>query len=237
MATVGFDLARFEQEPVLGIIRGVDAESLSGVLDAVFAGGLRFVEITLNTPQAPQLIERAVAEFSGRLCLGAGTVRSVEDVKTALSAGAQFLVSPGYNEEVAACCREWGGTFFPGALTPTEIEKAWNGGAAMVKVFPASQVGPGYFRLLKGPFDDIKLMAVGGVGSRNVGEYLAAGASAVALGGSIISSERMQDRQFALIQKEIEEFLLEVRRFYSKIPTKSIHSIAKELKGGDSNGF
>ncbi len=212
-----FDLARFQEEPVLGILRGVTEESLSGVLSAVISGGLRFVEVTLNTPNAPTLIERAVKSFSDSLCIGAGTVLSLADAQNVAHAGAQFIVSPTLNEEVAEFCRQKKLAYFPGALTPSEIEKAWNAGATMVKVFPASQMGPEYFNVIKGPFEKIRLMAVGGVGPKNISEFLSAGADAVALGGSILSPSRMREKKFSLIQKEIEVFLLAVRKFYSNI--------------------
>ena len=215
MAAAEFSLTRFEEEPVMGIIRGVREDALSGVMEAAIGAGLRFVEITLNTPNAPRLIEKTCRDYS--LCVGAGTVLSVADAETAVSAGAQFLVSPTVKGDVAAFCRKQTIAYFPGAFTPTEIETAWNAGAAMVKVFPASQLGPAYFKEVKGPFQDIRLMAVGGINRENVSQYLAAGASALALGGSIFSPDRMNNRQFALIRKDVEEFLLAVRGFYSKM--------------------
>lgn len=217
MAPLGFELSRFEEEPVLGIIRGVTRDSLQGVVEAAITGGLRYIEITLNTPNAPALIETVAKDYSQSLCVGAGTVLSPRDAATALASGAKFLVTPTLNEEVAAFCREKRVAFFPGAFTPTEIEKAWKAGAAMVKVFPASRLGPEYIGEVKGPFQDIRLMAVGGVGPRNIADYLAAGASALAVGGSVFSTSRMENRDFSLIRRDIEEFLLEVRKFYSKI--------------------
>lgn len=215
--TVEFSLARFEEEPVMGIIRGVTEESLSGVMEAAISGGLRFLEITLNTPNAPHLIESINRDFPGKLCVGAGTVLSVADAETAVAAGARFLVSPTVKPDVAAFCRRQNLAYFPGAFTPTEIETAWNAGATMVKVFPASQLGPAYFKEVKGPFQDIRLMAVGGIKRENVPLYLAAGASALALGGSIFSPERMRSQLFSQIRADIEGFLLAVRGFYSKM--------------------
>ncbi len=212
----GFDLTLFEKEPVLGIIRGVDGDSLYGVLKAAYSGGLRFMEITLNTPDAFYLIKKAVELFPD-FCIGAGTVLSDESAQQAAEAGAQFIVAPSSNEQVAKLCIKNNLAYFPGALTPTEIEKAWSFGATMVKVFPASQMGPDYFKLIKGPFDHIKLMAVGGIGPKNIPDYFAAGASAVALGGSIFSVRRMADREFSAIQKEIEEFMFVVSKIYSNI--------------------
>jgi 2-dehydro-3-deoxyphosphogluconate aldolase / (4S)-4-hydroxy-2-oxoglutarate aldolase len=211
-----FDLNLFEKKPVLGIIRGVDEDSLQGVLKAAYSGGLRFIEITLNTPGAFLLIKKAVKLFP-KFSIGAGTVLSVESTQRAIDAGAQFIVAPNLNEKVAECCMKNNHAYFPGALTPTEIEKAWNFGATMVKVFPIDQMGPGYIKFLKGPFDQVKLMAVGGVNPKNISDYFSAGASAVALGGSIFSARDMADRKFSIIQKEIEDFMFVVNQIYSNI--------------------
>ena len=207
----GFDLTLFEKEPVMGIIRGVDEVSLPGVLEAAYSGGLRFLEITLNTPDALFLIEKAVKLFPD-LCIGAGTVLSAEATQQAIDRGAKFIVAPNLNEQVAECCTKNNTPYFPGALTPTEVEKAWSLGATMVKVFPASQMGPDYIKLLKGPFDQIKLMVVGGISPKNIPDYFHAGASAVALGGSIFSVSRMVNGEFSVIQKEIADFMFAVNQ-------------------------
>jgi len=211
-----FDLHRFELAPVIGILRGVKEESLQGVAEASIAGGLQFLEITLNTADSLHLIKKATEQFID-LTVGAGTVLSVEEAKKAFDSGAKFIVAPDFEEEVAAFCIENKLAYFPGALTPTEIQRAWKSGATMVKVFPASQMGPEYFKQIKGPFDKIKLIAVGGVNPGNIKKYLGAGADAVALGGSIYSVERMENGRFSEIQKDIEEFMFEVKTFYSKI--------------------
>ncbi len=211
-----FDLSLFEQQPVIGIIRGVDEDSLQEVMQAAYAGGLRFLEITLNTPDALYLIKQSVKLFPD-FCIGAGTVLSTESTQQAIDAGAKFIVAPNLNEQVAEFCIKNELAYFPGALTPTEIEKAWSSGATMVKVFPASQMGPDYIKLLKGPFDQIKLMAVGGVTPNNIPDYFSAGASAVALGGSIFSTKRMANKEYSVIQKEIEEFMLAVNKIYSNM--------------------
>ena len=211
-----FDLTLFEKKPVLGIIRGIEEDSLPDLLHAAYSGGLRFLEITLNTPGALLLIKKAVELFPS-ICIGAGTALSAEATQQAINSGAQFIVSPNLNKHVADVCIKNNRAYFPGALTPTEIENAWSFGATMVKVFPASQMGPDYIRLLKGPFDQIKLMAVGGISPKNIFEYFSAGASAVAMGGSIFSLKRMADKEFSLIQKEIEEFMFAVNKVYSNI--------------------
>ena len=211
-----FDLPRFESDPVLGIVRGLNESCLEGGVDAAFTGGLRFLEITLNTPEPFHLINKISTKYT-QLQIGAGTVLSAEMAKKAIDAGAKYIVAPNFDEEVSTFCVNSKIAYFPGALTPTEIKKAWDAGATMVKVFPASQMGPDYFKIIKGPFDKIKLMAVGGVNLGNIKDYLGAGANAVALGGSIFSAQRMANRKFEEIQKDIAEFIFAVKEFYFKI--------------------
>ena len=206
-----FDLELFQGEPVLGIVRGVPENSLEGVLNSADDAGLKFLEITLNTHHALRLIETSVAKYEGSLCIGAGTVRTREQAKQAVASGARFLVSPALNEEVASYCRNQALPYFPGALTPGEIEKAWLAGATMVKVFPASQWGPQYFREIKGPFEDIPLMAVGGVTAENIPAYFSAGASAVAIGGSVFSESRMLSGDYSKIHDHLKEILFAVK--------------------------
>ena len=210
-----FDLSRFKEASILGIIRGVSPGSVQGILDACISGGLKFVELTLNSERALPSIELASKEFSGRLCIGAGTVLSLSDTIQAVSAGAQFIVSPTLNIDVASYCGEKGLAYFPGALTPTEIEKSWNAGATMVKVFPASQMGPDYFKTVRGPFDKLLLMAVGGIKVSDAAKYLQAGVSAVGIGGSVFTPSRIKNKEFESIKSEISKFVSAVKMFYS----------------------
>ena len=211
-----FNLDRFKETPVLGIIRGASHASIQGVLEACVSGGLKFVELTLNTENAFPLIESVSQQFSEEICVGAGTVLSLRDVKQAENVGARFIVSPTLNIDVATYCLKKGLAYFPGALTPTEIEKSWSAGAAMVKVFPASQMGAKYFNTVRGPFNELLLMAVGGVNASNAVEYLQAGASAVAIGGSLFTVSRMKNREFDSIKTEITNIVSTVKTFGSK---------------------
>ena len=208
-----FDPELFKREPVLGIVRGVPENNLEGVFNTARDAGLKFLEITLNTDHAFRLIESAVKKYEGSLCIGAGTVRNREQAEQAVASGARFLVSPTLSDNVAAYCGKQALPYFPGALTPSEIEKAWQAGASMVKVFPASQWGPQYFRELKGPFEDVPLMAVGGVTPENIPAYFSSGASAVAVGGSVFSQSRMVNGEFSKIHDDLKEILFAVKFF------------------------
>ena len=212
-----FDLNLFKEASTLGIIRGASLKSVSGVLDACLLGGLKFIEFTLNSEEALSFIETGSKEFWDALCIGAGTVVSVPDATRAINAGAQFVVSPTLNEDVASYCNEKGLAYFPGALTPTEIERSWDSGATMVKVFPASQMGPEYLSTVQGPFKDILLLAVGGIKASNADEYLRAGASAVAIGGSVFSPSRIKNKEFGAIKDDILKFMLAVQSYYFRI--------------------
>ena len=212
-----FDLSRFKEASILGIIRGASPGSVQGILDACISGGLKFVELTLNSERALPSIELASKEFSGGLCIGAGTVLSLSDTIQAVNAGAQFIVSPTLNIDVASYCGEKGLAYFPGALTPTEIEKSWNAGATMVKVFPASQMGPDYFKTVRGPFDKLLLMAVGGIKVSDAAKYLQAGASAVAIGGSVFTPSRIKNKEFGAIKEDITKFIMAIKLYYSSM--------------------
>ena len=217
MEKLDFSLNRFQEVPVLGIIRGGSQDSIQGVLNSCVSAGLNFVELTLNTENALSLIELASKQFSDELCVGAGTVLSLIDLKNAENAGAKFFVSPTLNVDIATYCSKKGLAYFPGALTPTEIEKAWNSGATMIKVFPASQMGPNYFNTIRGPFDELQLMAVGGINISNAVEYLRSGASAIAIGGSIFTISRMKNREFGSIKTDIADLISTVKIFRSEL--------------------
>ena len=211
-----FDLVSFKKASALGIIRGASSNSIQGLLTACVLGGLKFVEITLNSRGALPLIELASNEFSDDICIGAGTVVNLLEATQAVDSGAKFIVSPTLNIDVASFCNEKKIAYFPGALSPTEIEKAWNSGATMVKVFPASQMGPDYFKTVLGPFDKILLMAVGGVNASNAAQYLDSGASALAIGGSVFTPARIKNLEFNIIQKEVCEFISLINLHYNK---------------------
>lgn len=205
------DINKFKKTPVLGIIRGVTEESLEGTFQAAYEAGFYAIEITMNTPGAPDLIQKASKKFSNKLSIGAGTVTTLNELKTALRSGATFIVTPVYNKDIAQFCSDRAIPFFPGALTPTEIFSAWKSGATMIKVFPTFVFGPSYFSSIKGPFKNIKLMAVGGVSPANLSEYFSHGASAIATGSSVFKKEWMEKKDFKSIYNAGMAFIDGVR--------------------------
>jgi 2-dehydro-3-deoxyphosphogluconate aldolase/(4S)-4-hydroxy-2-oxoglutarate aldolase len=191
----------------MGILRGGDISVVDDLVRALVAAGLETLEITLNTPGAPAMIRRAREAAGEKIMIGAGTVLDRAGLEAALEAGAGFIVSPVLVPEVVTECVRRGVPVFPGALTPQEIYAAARAGAAMVKVFPASVFGPGYFREVHGPFESVQLLACGGIRASNCGEYFAAGAAAVTFGGSIFSSSRLAQRDYESVRRDVAELV------------------------------
>ena len=193
---------------VMGILRGCPDAALETVAEAVRLSGLRFLEITMNTPAACSQIARFSRRLDGICRIGAGTVLTEQDAEDAVAAGAAFLVSPCLSEEVQEFATASRIPTLPGALTPTEIWNAHHAGAAMVKVFPARSLGgPSYFKELRGPFRDIPLLACGGVSAANAGDYMRSGADALAFGGSVFTKDRLETGDVASIAADISALL------------------------------
>lgn len=196
----------------MGILRGMDISLIKPLVETARSSGLEAIEVTMNTPGALEAIQEAASSSDGRIAVGAGTVLSQESLKKALSSGASFIVSPACIEEVVEPCIEEGIPVFPGALTPQEVFSAWRAGASMVKVFPANMFGPSYFKTLKGPFDGIKLMAVGGVRLESIKDFFANGSNAVAFGSGVFKNEWIEKKDFSSIGNLIKDYVKEVRK-------------------------
>jgi len=198
------DLEKFRELPLMGILRGIKAESIESVIETAISSGLHTIEITMNTPGAPDLIRHAVMAAHGRVMIGAGTVVTVEHLKVALDAGARFIVLPMLVYDIVEYCRDNEIPVFPGAFTPQEIYNAWVAGATMVKVFPAQFLGPAYIKEIKGPFNNIEMLVCGGVTPENIRPYFDCGASAVAFGGSVFRDDWLKARDFGSIGRSIK---------------------------------
>lgn len=201
----------FKELPLLGIMRGIDEKAIAPLMEGLAEAGLKAVEITMNTRGAAHLIEKAKKASEGAVSVGAGTVLSKKDLDAALKAGAEFIVMPAMVPEVMEACVKEGVPVFPGAFTPQEVLNAWSAGATMVKVFPAGMLGPKYIKELKGPFDKVKLMAVGGVHVDNIGEYFEAGAEAVAFGASVFKKEWLTAGDYTSIKMLVGEYVNAVK--------------------------
>lgn len=194
--------------PVIGILRGIDADFFGEVMVTAFANGLQVIEVTINTPGAEEMVSRfRDAVPDGRL-LGMGTVRTLDEAWRAVDAGAMFLVSPNLDERVIDFARMEEIPIVAGALTPTEVYAAWQAGADLVKVFPCSAMGgPRYIKELRGPFDHIPMVAVGGVTVESVADYFAAGAQAVGVSTSLFGREALRNRDLTELGAHVQKFL------------------------------
>ena len=201
------DLANFRKKPILGILRGAEVETIEPLIEAVISAGLETLEITMNTAGAPELIRKARKVCGNRLCLGAGTVLTMRDLQSALQSGASFIVMPVLVDDIVGYCVNNKIPVFPGAFTPCEVYQAHEAGATMVKVFPARFLGPEYFRELKGPFNNIELLACSGVTPDNLKDYFASGASAVSFGASVFRKDWLAKRDFKAIAQSVNRFI------------------------------
>lgn len=201
------DIKRFKKMPLMGILRGAKMEDLEPLIETVLSSGLETIEITMNTKGAPGLIQKAVKLSRGRLMIGAGTVLTLDSLKSALDTGASFIVLPVLIPDVLEYCRKHDIPVFPGAFGPLEIYNAWRAGAQMVKVFPAKTLGPDYFKEIKGPFPQIELLACGGLTPENMQAYFTGGASAVAFGGSVFRADWLRERDYKGIGERLKKFV------------------------------
>lgn len=205
-------MEKFRNLPLLGILRGVSSSQIEPLVEAAISAGLGAIEITMNTVGAAGLIEQMNEVANGRLDVGAGTVLNKSDLNNALSANASFIVTPVFIKEISEQCKNKGIPIIPGALTPKEVFEAWQGGAEMIKLFPASCFGPKYIKELAGPFEDIKILACGGVGLNNIAEYRKAGASGAAFGGSIFRKEWLENGEYSKVEASITDLIAAYRK-------------------------
>ncbi len=199
-----FSWERFLRLPVVGIVRNLSLDEVVQVLPLFQGAGLTTIEITMNTPEAEEIIRSAIHRHGGSLNIGAGTVCNMGDLKRALEAGAQFIVTPTIDEQVISACVRSNVPIFPGAFTPTEIYKAWALGASMVKLFPAASLGPGYVKEMKGPFNQIKLLPTGGVNLDNGLEFLSAGAAGLGMGSQLFNKKWISGKNWEALAKNFE---------------------------------
>lgn len=199
------------QHKIVAILRGIEDRHADDTAQALIDGGIHMMEITMNTEGAAVMIERWRTKFDGKAVVGAGTVTDVELAEQAVAAGAQFLISPNLDEEVIAYGRERGLSVWPGVMTPTEIVKAWKAGADAVKIFPMGTLGVGYLKEIRGPLNDIPMMATGGVDLHNIADYFKAGANAVGMGGKLVNLEWVREGKFDQVTERARQFADAVR--------------------------
>ena len=178
-------LARLRAVGVVAVIRGASAAEAVAMSRALIAGGVLGIEITYSTPDCCRAIAEVLREAPATAAVGVGTVRTIDQLRAAHAVGAAYAVSPHTDPALLAEAGMLGMPFLPGAVTPTEVVTAWNLGAACIKLFPGSLVGPDYLKALKAPLPDIPIMPTGGVALDNLHEWFTAGAVAVGMGGAL----------------------------------------------------
>jgi 2-dehydro-3-deoxyphosphogluconate aldolase/(4S)-4-hydroxy-2-oxoglutarate aldolase len=189
-------MGRIHETGVIAILRVGSSESCLKAMDALREGGLDVLEITSTTPNAPQIIAQARKKYEGNMLIGMGTVLDGDTAKNGIQAGAQFIVSPSLHKDVLDVCVKQGVVGCPGAFTATEMVQASRWGADLVKVFPASEVGPTYIRAILAPLPWLKLVPTGGVGLDNAAEFIKAGSYCLGAGGALVSNEAIKEGRF-----------------------------------------
>ncbi|RKD76109.1 2-dehydro-3-deoxyphosphogluconate aldolase/(4S)-4-hydroxy-2-oxoglutarate aldolase [Sinobaca qinghaiensis] len=198
-------LETLKEKKLAAIIRTDSSKDLDKTIESLYRGGIHFIEVTLNTPQALNVIEENAGLYDD-LYLGAGTVLDKESAAAAIRAGASFLLTPTLDEEVIRTGSQYGVPVIPGVMTPTEILAAYRAGAEVVKIFPAHTLGSSYLKDVKGPLPFVEAMAVGGISKENVPEYLQKGWHSAGIGSSLVNPEWIKNQEFERIEKQAAAF-------------------------------
>lgn len=193
---------------IVAVIRAKSSDQLVDVVMALREGGVLGIEVTMTTPNALDVIHKVSEQMkSDAATIGVGTVLDAETCRAAILAGAEFVVSPTLDLKVIEMTRRYSAISIPGAYTPTEILTAWQAGADIVKVFPATSLGPGFFKDVLGPLPQVRLSPTGGVGIENVKDFIKAGACAVAVGGNLVTKEALEKKDWKSITQTAQEFI------------------------------
>lgn len=208
----GASLHRILKSAVVAILRAPSGEKLAEVAEALLAGGVDVIEVTLTVPGAPRVLEQVAGRLGDRILLGAGTVLDAETARIALLSGAEFLVSPTVSLPVIQLARRYDKLVMPGALTPTEVLAAWEAGGDIVKVFPSDVTGPGYLKSLHGPLPQVRLMPTGGVNLDTAADYLRAGAVALGVGTALAEPKAVAVGDMKRIESMARQFVEIVRQ-------------------------
>ena len=205
-------LATILETKAIAVILMSDSAKLRQVVEAIEQGGIRAIEITLTTPSALETIADLAKKKTAGTLIGAGTVLNVATAEAVIQAGAEFVVSPVTNFDLMAVCRKNDIFVAPGAFSPTEILTAWERGADVVKVFPATSLGPKFFRDLKGPLPQVRLMPTGGVNIENAGEFIRCGACCVAIGTALVDKSAVAAGDWDVLTAKARALVESLRR-------------------------
>jgi len=201
-------LSTIREIGLVPVVRTASADSAFRAIEAIFEGGVLTAEITMTVPGALRALEKLADHFGDRMLLGAGTVLDPETCRACMLAGAQFFVSPSLNFKTIEMAHRYSKPIMPGALTPTEVQAAWDAGADIVKVFPCGNVGgPKYIKALKGPYPQIDMIPTGGVSLTTTADFLKAGACAVAVGGELVDGKTIKEGNYPIFTERAKRFL------------------------------
>jgi 2-dehydro-3-deoxyphosphogluconate aldolase/(4S)-4-hydroxy-2-oxoglutarate aldolase len=203
---------------IVAVVRSLDSQQLVEVVRALADGGVTVVEITMTVPDALGVLRQVRQALGDRVLLGAGTILDPETARAALLAGAEYLVAPTVNFDVIRLCQRYSKLVMPGAFTPTEILTAWEAGADIVKVFPAEVVGPAFFKAMRGPLPQVRLMPTGGVDLSTAADFLRAGACCLGLGSQLVEPRAVAERNFERIRDLARQYVTIVQSVRGKQP-------------------
>lgn len=203
---------------IVPIARTTSAESAILAIEAIYRGGIRAAEITMTVPGALKALERIADKFGDKIVLGAGTVLDPETARACMLAGAEFFVTPTLRLSTIEVAKRYSKVIMPGALTPTEVLTAWEAGADIVKIFPCGNLGgPKYIKALKGPLPQIEMVPTGGVNLETAGDFLKAGACAVAVGSELVDAQSIREGRFDLIEEKARQYLAAIAKARSEM--------------------
>jgi 2-dehydro-3-deoxyphosphogluconate aldolase/(4S)-4-hydroxy-2-oxoglutarate aldolase len=206
-------LAFITEAGIVPVVRTSSAESAVQAVEALYNGGVRAAEITMTVPGAIGALEKVANKFGGKIVLGAGTVLDPETARICMLAGAEFFVTPNLRVSTIEMAKRYSKIICPGALTPTEVLTAWEAGADVVKIFPCGNVGgPKYIKALKGPFPQIEMIPTGGVNLETAGDFLKAGACAIAVGGELVDGKTIAEGRFDVIEDRARQYLAAIAK-------------------------
>ena len=197
---------------VVAVIRAKSKDQLMDIAKALLAGGVPAIEVTMSTPKAIAGIEMLADALGDQAVVGVGTVIDAATCRDAIAAGAQFVVSPTFDAEIVATTKRYGKISIPGSFTPTEILRTWSAGADVVKVFPSTTLGPGYFKDILAPLPQLKLTPTGGVDLKNAGEWIKAGAACIGVGSALVSKEALAKNDWGAITACAKSFVEAVQK-------------------------
>lgn len=206
-------LKKIFDEKVVAVVRVDDSDKLKNVIEAVYQGGVKIIEITMTVPNAISMIEKMKNEFGEKVLIGVGSVIDKQTAEVAISAGANYVVSPVTIRDVVETVVKYDKAMMPGAFTPTEITNAMEMGADIVKIFPADVLGMNFFKGILAPMPHLKLMPTGGVSLTNADEWLKAGACAVGVGSALMDKSAIKNRDYAKLTSNARTIVATIKNY------------------------